>query len=346
MPVSNPSANPLARAQRPSTSDSYNSEDPSQTTDWQFIRNFTANTRNSDSLVYALARKEAFLQGTHISRKFRDNFEIVDLWVMMALRFIMKGDLLFSPLATKQKSLVVLDLQGIFRDQFSCQIALDYPQSMVYGLYFTPESGQNTMKSTNSFANQDSDNHHANDNSFPSNYIPCVGHSMKKLPFEDNTFDIINAKSLWYLVKKSDWVDVLSELFRIIKPGGYIELLMADFSLLNGNATDQYWWSRLVQGIINHGLEPAPMSTVGTQLYHVGFTDVNRALIALPRGWGGQMGHLTDLIAMYYSEFMFQTFSDLTPDEMVSFKTACRASIQKGYSPANSISFTYAQKPL
>jgi ubiquinone/menaquinone biosynthesis C-methylase UbiE len=344
--ISNFSANPLPRAQRPGPSDSYHDKDPSQTTDWQFIRNFTANTRNSDSLVYALARKEAFLQATHIPIKFRDNFEIVDLWVMMALRFTLKGNLLFSPMAAKQKSLVVLDLQGIFRDQFSWQIALDYPQSMVYGLCFTPGGAQNPIKPTNNCANQDSEKNYATKKSYPSNYIPCVGHSIKKLPFEDNTFDIVNAKSLWYLVKKNDWVDVLSELFRIIKPGGYIELLMADFVLLNGNATDQYWWSRLVQGVINHGLEPAPMSTIATQLYHVGFTDVNRALISLPRGWGGQMGHLTDLLAMYYSQFMFQTFSDLTSDEMVSFKTACRTSIQKGYSPANSISFTYAQKPL
>lgn len=307
--------------------------------------NFTSKTRNSDSLVYALARKEAFLQGTRIPVKFCDNFEIVDLWVMMALRYTMKGELLFSPLSAQRKNLVILDIQGVFRDQWSWQMALDYPQSMVYGLRFALEGRQNPVKPIKQPTDNNGDKNHIPKKSYPSNYIPFVGHSIKKLPFDDNTFDIVNAKSLWYFVKKDDWVDVLSELFRIIKPGGYIELLLADFVIVNGNATDQYWWSRLSQGVISHGLDPTPISSISNHLYKVGFTDVNRALISLPRGWGGQMGHLTDLLAMYYSQSMFQTFSDLTPDEMASFKTACQTSLQKGYTPANSISFTYARKP-
>lgn len=349
-----------------------------QANQWSFFINFTSKTRHSDSLVYALTRKEAYLQTVKIPLKSKDNLEVVDLWVMMALRYVMKGKLMFSPLSqeieTNNIQATILDVQGVFRDQWSWQMALDMPKAIVYGYKLSGNQLRNPLASrrSSSYSTSSADTSNSsqfrtkfrNDSTFnlnsgsnfydneratnvaPSNYVPCIGHSIKHLPFEDNTFDIVNAKSLWYFVQKSDWPAVLKEVYRVVKPGGYIEILLADFSLLGENAQDSYWWSRLVNSVEDFGLEPSPVTKVPTLLYDAGFSDVNMSLMAMPRGWGGQTGHVSDLISLYYSQAMFQTFGNFTPEELEQIKLPGKASVEGGYLPANRIGFVYAQKPL
>lgn len=384
---SNNDNNNISNSNQPSKSEPESTpSEPLPSDIWSYFYNFASSTRHSDSLVYALARKEAFLQNKRLPQNGKESAGIIDLWVMMALRYIMKGQLLFSPLAMgiheSKESHIVLDIQGVFRDQWSWQMALDFPKAMVYGFKFahsplrrptgdSQESSEpeNTRKdsaasaasassspsdsSTASFPtkyNIDSkgfcsQNRHNHQKQFgPSNYIPCIGHSLKKMPFEDNTFDVISAKSLWYFVKRDDWEVVLKELHRIIKPGGCIELVVSDFCLINASETYLPWWSRLREGVWKHGLEPLPGGAIPNHLYNVGYKDVHRALIALPRGWGGQAGHLTDLLALYYAESMFNTFSDLTPEELETFKKTSRRLTDIGHFPANRLSLIYASK--
>lgn len=359
---------------------------------WTNFYNFTANTRHSDSLVYALARKEAYAQ----TCRAKENTNIIDLWIIMGLRFTMKGQLLFSPAAqlihgdTPNRT-VLLDVQGVFRDQWSWQMALDFPKAMVYGFKFalnnlrlpveeptldlsdSSKTRRSSVVSNSSVASSPSAQSTQSAQSYqtatsappsvynidskgvcqqlrrtqhggPSNYVPCTGHSLKKLPFDDNTFDVISAKSLWYFVKRDEWVDVLKELHRVIKPGGYIEIVASDFALLNSSSSDEYWWNRLRTGVRRAGIDPFPSASVPDRLYKAGFVDINRALLTLPRGWSGQVGHLTDLLAMYYTESMFSTFSDLSPEEMEAFKINARAKVEAGYYPANRLTLIYARK--
>lgn len=358
---------------------------------WANFYNFTANTRHSDSLVYALARKEAYAQ----TSRAKENTNIIDLWIIMGFRFTMKGQLLFSPAAklihgdTPNRA-VLLDVQGVFRDQWSWQMALDFPKAMVYGFKFAlnnlrlpvdeptfefsdlPKTRRSSVVSTNSIASSPSAQStqsyqtatsappsvynidskglcqqlRRTQHSGPSNYVPCIGHSLKKLPFDDNTFDVISAKSLWYFVKADEWIDVFKELHRVTKPGGYIEIVTSDFALLNCSPSDEHWWNRLRAGVRRAGIDPFPSASVPDRLYKAGFVDINRALLTLPRGWSGQVGHLTDLLAMYYTESMFSTFSDLSPEEMEAFKVNSRANLEAGYFPANRLTLIYARKAL
>jgi ubiquinone/menaquinone biosynthesis C-methylase UbiE len=62
---------------------------------------------------------------------------------------------------------------------------------------------------------------------FPNNIRPAnvdfiVGNVLEGLDFEDNTFDVVNI-CLFILAFKSDqWVPVLKEIKRVLKPGGFI----------------------------------------------------------------------------------------------------------------------------
>lgn len=358
----------------------HNSDDENPSDLWSYFYKFASSTRNSDSLVYALARKEAFLQSTRIARNDKEPFRTIDLWVLMGLRYVMEGKLLFSPLAMcinkSNRNHIVLDLQGGFRDQWSWQVALDFPKAMVYGFKFanfwkrspiyppmdkfrykqskTRQSSIVTTTSSSSssasslpakydidsqgFCRQDKKSYG------PSNYIPCVGHSLTSMPFEDSTFDIVSAKSMWYFVKQEDWSHALKEFYRVLKPGGYIEFVVPDFYMVNSNDTDDYWWSRLREGVKRHGLQPFAGATLPHHLIKAGFKDVHKALVALPRGWGGQTGHLTHLLSLYYAESMFNTFSDLTHEELEEFKISSSGSPDSGHFPANRLTFIYARK--
>jgi ubiquinone/menaquinone biosynthesis C-methylase UbiE len=163
------------------------------------------------------------------------------------------------------------------------------------------------------------------------------------MPFDDNTFDIISAKSLWYFVSRYDWDLVLKELFRILKPGGCIEMVISDFVILNGSRADQFYWGRVKEGTDRLGLEQTPSAVLPHYLYKAGFKDVTRALIALPRGWGGQMGHVTDLLALYYTESIIHTFANLSAEEMEQLASISKDS-EEVFS-ANQMSLVYATKP-
>lgn len=180
----------------------------------------------------------------------------------------------------------------------------------------------------------------------PANYIPCAGHSLKRLPFDDNTFDIISAKSLWYFVRKSDWVPTLAELYRVLKPGGYIEMVVSDFNMLNGQSHDHYWWSRLQDNVRNSGLDPFPSQIICDYLYKAQFIDVHRAMISLPRGWGGSVGHLTEFLSLFYADSMFKVFGGFTADEIEQCRLDSRIPAPSGSYPANYMSLVYAQKPF
>src|SRR4051794_2842473 len=46
------------------------------------------------------------------------------------------------------------------------------------------------------------------------------------LPFEDNTFDFVYQRSLASAISEDQWkCDVIHELYRVTKPGGWIELM-------------------------------------------------------------------------------------------------------------------------
>ncbi|CAG8472229.1 33116_t:CDS:2, partial [Racocetra persica] len=51
---------------------------------------------------------------------------------------------------------------------------------------------------------------------------------LERLPFDDNTFDFIFQRFLLSGIPLDKWVSVINELVRVLKPGGYLELVEND----------------------------------------------------------------------------------------------------------------------
>lgn len=47
------------------------------------------------------------------------------------------------------------------------------------------------------------------------------------LPFEDNSFDFIQMRLFLLAFNRTNWIDALNEVYRLLKPGGYVQLLEA-----------------------------------------------------------------------------------------------------------------------
>ncbi|KAI8338601.1 S-adenosyl-L-methionine-dependent methyltransferase [Chlamydoabsidia padenii] len=57
----------------------------------------------------------------------------------------------------------------------------------------------------------------------PSNVQFVLADVLGRLPFEDNTFDFINIRFFIAALRADEWPIVFKELYRVLKPGGFIE---------------------------------------------------------------------------------------------------------------------------
>ncbi|KAG2229791.1 hypothetical protein INT48_005318 [Thamnidium elegans] len=69
---------------------------------------------------------------------------------------------------------------------------------------------------------------------FPKKYKPdncefVIGNITETLPYEDDTFDYIHQRMLLLGLTSSSWDKCLKELLRVLKPGGYIEIIDTDY---------------------------------------------------------------------------------------------------------------------
>lgn len=71
-----------------------------------------------------------------------------------------------------------------------------------------------------------------------------------KLPFEDNHFDFVMQRLVTASFTVSDWKNVMAELVRVTKPGGYIQLLEIDYNTFNLGPNGRKWESTRMYYIV------------------------------------------------------------------------------------------------
>lgn len=322
---------------------STNTDTQSSQAVWEKFLKYTQSSRSTDALLYALTRKEAWMQynGPHAIGRYPEDTDIFELWLVHALKYLYHGNVLFSPAAREivdaNESCTILEIQGVMKDFWAWQLAVDNPHSTIYG--FKLES-ENIGKDMNYEG--------------PSNYLPFVGHSVLSLPFEDNFFDVISAKGLWYMLRSNDWCPALQELYRVLKPGGVIEIPVIDFNLLN-NRHGAEFWRKARKSIADLDIDTGSVQRLPRRLSESGFVDSYRALLALPKGWGGQLGHLTDFVYSYLFESGLSTFADGAADPRQNDIRQLRSSIvstadngdhESFGHPAGLMCLFYASKPV
>ncbi|KAF7156684.1 hypothetical protein CNMCM5623_000357 [Aspergillus felis] len=210
------------------------------------------------------------------------------MWALDALRYLNGGHLVTSPArrrlstATAQpaspqrgrgRRLRVLDLGGHASCEWAWQLAHDYPNVKVYTVFTEHQAVNHGIKG-------------------PSNHCQIPVSQLWKLPFSDNKFDLISARSLPALLKNErpvgetqDEYDLcLQECRRCLKPGGYLEFFVMDAEI---SRAGPYATAASVEFAFNlktRGYDPLPTKSFLGRLRTGGFVGVKRAWMFLPMG--------------------------------------------------------------
>ncbi|RHZ63305.1 hypothetical protein Glove_330g9 [Diversispora epigaea] len=165
----------------------------------------------------------------------------------------------------------ILDI-GCRSGTWACDMVSDFPNCHVTGIEIDPVMFPQTPKNVRLI----------NVKSFAQGF-----------PFEDNSFDFIHMRFCWAFFTHDQWKNkVLDELGRILKPGGWLEIV--DFTV--GGLNMGPMSIKLIQNVItestSRGMDPHLTSHLLDLLKsHPNFTSPSHQIKNAPCGdWGGSIG--------------------------------------------------------
>ena len=203
-------------------------------------------------------------------------------WVVEAGRYLNGGRLLNSPTVKSfaasrqsegQEQVRILDLGGQAHCDWAWSCARDYPNAKIY----TATSDQRAI----------------NDNlRGPSNHRLVRVEHLWDLPFPDNHFDVISARSLFAFLKNEkplgatvDEYDMcLRECVRCLKPGGFLEFFILDSEIVHSGPRGTATSVEFGFNLRNRGYDPTPTKPWLGRVRRAGLVDIKRAWTFLPMG--------------------------------------------------------------
>ena len=170
----------------------------------------------------------------------------------------------------------ILDV-GSGTGRWAMEMASLFPHTNVYGVDITPASPESAPGSAT-----------------PENCAFTVGNILEGLKFPDGSFDFVHMRLLLFAIPEARWPDVVRELARVTRPGGWIELVETGPQQRGGPAMDQIvdW---ITAASLKRGVNPMLGPRIGEFLKMAGMSNVVTRAIALPVGaYGGRIGRLAE----------------------------------------------------
>lgn len=103
-------------------------------------------------------------------------------------------------------------------------------------------------------------------------------------PLESNSVDFIFQRNMGQSIQKDQWSHVLSEMLRVLKPGGTIELVEADLIHHNPGpvqrAFDEFYQNQCAE----NGLDFAFTGIINKELEAIGFSELDHRTLDIPIG--------------------------------------------------------------
>lgn len=124
----------------------------------------------------------------------------------------------------------------------------------------------------------------------PANYSFVVSNVLEGLPFPDHSFDYVHMRLLYLALPEHSWPQVMRELVRVTRPGGWVESVEGDLAQDGGPAlaTIFGWFSQMSA---RRGIDLTVCRRVGELMREAGLRNVTTRDIAIPIGaYGGRLG--------------------------------------------------------
>ncbi|KAI8810164.1 hypothetical protein BJ742DRAFT_802367 [Cladochytrium replicatum] len=118
--------------------------------------------------------------------------------------------------------------------------------------------------------------------------------SLWKIPFRSSTFDYVHEQTQLYVTPVAKWPHVIEELSRVLKPGGYLDIVELDpFPAISPSPFVSAYISR-VQTIMRAGGQDIHGASKIADIVEASgsFTEVEVYRCSAPIGWDGEFGAL------------------------------------------------------
>ncbi|KAF9059006.1 S-adenosyl-L-methionine-dependent methyltransferase [Rhodocollybia butyracea] len=122
---------------------------------------------------------------------------------------------------------------------------------------------------------------------FPTQYpqnVTFAVHTVTNLPESwSSRFSLVNQRLIFGALTHEQWGMALSELYRILKPGGWIQLLESSPETSISSGSMKRYADAFAAAFVNSGLVSNLTETLDQRLEHTGFVNVQKRTTALPR---------------------------------------------------------------
>ncbi|KAI9307640.1 S-adenosyl-L-methionine-dependent methyltransferase [Cunninghamella echinulata] len=106
------------------------------------------------------------------------------------------------------------------------------------------------------------------------------------LPFPDQSVDYIFQRDFNWALQSHQWKDLIKEYLRILKPGGWIELMEMDIETQSTQLAERSFNDKLLYGLSMRQQDPYIARRLPSILAINGFRRVSSQFQSLPLGWG------------------------------------------------------------
>ncbi|KAI7859115.1 S-adenosyl-L-methionine-dependent methyltransferase [Circinella umbellata] len=105
------------------------------------------------------------------------------------------------------------------------------------------------------------------------------------LPFPDNSIDYIYQRDMNWVLTTDLWKNLMSEYMRVLKPGGWVELVEPDLETQSSLPNECLMNDKILEGMIRRQQNPYMARHLSTLLASNGFRRVQSQFQSLPLGW-------------------------------------------------------------
>lgn len=114
------------------------------------------------------------------------------------------------------------------------------------------------------------------------------------MPYNDNTFDFTQQALATLAYKTDEWKSVLSEMKRVTKPGGYIQLIEVDFYIQPLGEGGGLWRDQVLDQLKRkRDIDGRIACQLSNLLTEIGLIEIETRFVSVPVGsWGLDIGNL------------------------------------------------------
>ncbi|RUS21236.1 S-adenosyl-L-methionine-dependent methyltransferase [Endogone sp. FLAS-F59071] len=168
-----------------------------------------------------------------------------------------------------QKGIKVLDA-GCRHGNWVLEMAKDYPSSQFVGIHVSKGFSSCFAPSNCSFVQAD---------------------IVKGLQFPDNTFDYVHQRFSGFSYTQANWVNVVAELIRVTKPGGWIELCELESEMQRKGPCTEYISKAIDDLMVSQGINLGIVKHLSG--FFSGLENLYSDYHMVPIGWNGRVGEMS-----------------------------------------------------